>query len=385
MTAYAVDHEALAEAIGALSDLPIAERIEAINHLRLAIHAISPFNTEPVDCVQWIPAEKVVANDYNPNTVAPPEMRLLELSIQQDGYTQPIVGWQRDEDTYEVVDGFHRHRVGQESFEVAARIHGYLPVAIIKSDEEARSDRMASTIRHNRARGKHGVTAMSDIVVELKRRNWTDQKIATELGMDQDEILRLCQITGLADLFEDEQFSRAWDVQGSISEDDFVPLTDNVDEYEQEIFETRVANVSDETRIFHTHDTWECFHAGFYENTKPGVTRAQGEETYRAFLAHDLRFEESLAHVIKHWKNSCEHYLTNIAMNRIAWLGQAAACNATGLPASYRGGFNLLNEHQQNHANEIALKYLNRWLTANGRPEVTMEEAYSYDRQSDIY
>ena len=143
MSQTAIDHETLAEAIGSLADLPLHERVDAINHLRLAIHAISPFSDEPVDCVQWIPAAQVVANDYNPNTVAPPEMRLLELSIQQDGYTQPIVGWQRDEQTYEVVDGFHRHRVGQESIDVAARIHGYLPVAIIKSDEEARSDRMA--------------------------------------------------------------------------------------------------------------------------------------------------------------------------------------------------------------------------------------------------
>ena len=174
------------------------------------MHEISPFKDEPVDCVLWVEGEQVEANDYNPNAVAPPEMRLLELSISEDGYTQPIVAYGVN-DYYEVVDGFHRNRVGKECKEVKERIHGYLPVTIINHDREDKSDRIASTIRHNRARGKHQVTAMSDIILELSRRNWSDQKIAKELGMEPDEVLRLKQITGLAELFADNDFSEAWE------------------------------------------------------------------------------------------------------------------------------------------------------------------------------
>jgi ParB-like chromosome segregation protein Spo0J len=194
-----------------LRELPLAERITAINSLRKELAKYSPFLAEPVDCVQWIAADEVRANDYNPNTVAPPEMRLLEHSILEDGYTQPIVAW-RNGHGFEVVDGFHRNRVGRESKAVAQRVHGYLPLAIINADREDRSDRISATIRHNRARGKHRVEAMSDIVIELKRRNWSDEKIGRELGMDPDEILRLTQITGLAEMFADQEFSASWDL-----------------------------------------------------------------------------------------------------------------------------------------------------------------------------
>jgi ParB-like chromosome segregation protein Spo0J len=187
-------------------------RIDVINVLRLELHKYSPFHTEPVDCVQWIRSEDVQANDYNPNSVAPPEMQLLEHSVQEDGYTQPIVAWKR-EDHFEVVDGFHRTRVGKESKVVRARIKGYLPLTIINGEREDRGDRIAATIRHNRARGKHQIEAMSDIVVELKRRNWSDEKIGRELGMDPDEVLRLCQITGLAEMFANREFSEAWEAE----------------------------------------------------------------------------------------------------------------------------------------------------------------------------
>jgi ParB-like chromosome segregation protein Spo0J len=193
-----------------LATLELSERIEAINEIRLALHALSPFQSEPVDCVQWVPADAVGANDYNPNAVAPPEMKLLEHSITEDGYTQPIVSWQR-EGEYEVVDGFHRHRVGKECVLVRERVHGYLPLVVINAAREDKGDRMAATIRHNRARGKHKVDAMSDIVIELKRRRWSDEKIGKELGMDPDEVLRLCQVTGLAELFADRDFSQAWE------------------------------------------------------------------------------------------------------------------------------------------------------------------------------
>lgn len=160
----------------------------------------------PVSRVLWVPADLVQANDYNPNSVAPPEMRLLELSIEQDGYTQPIVTWLREDGVYEVVDGFHRHRVGKEKLKLS-----HLPVVVINTDRQEKSDRIASTIRHNRARGKHAVSAMSDIVQELARRNWSDAKIAKELGMDADEVLRLKQISGLAEMFANHEFSEAWE------------------------------------------------------------------------------------------------------------------------------------------------------------------------------
>lgn len=158
----------------------------------------------PVSKVQWVETEKVYANDYNPNSVAPPEMKLLKVSIESDGFTQPIVVWMT-EDGYEVVDGFHRHLVGKELG------LSHLPVVIINKDRADRSDRIAATIRHNRARGRHQVSAMSEIVQELVRRNWSDKKISRELGMEPDEVLRLKQISGLAEMFADESFSEAWE------------------------------------------------------------------------------------------------------------------------------------------------------------------------------
>ncbi len=198
------------EVYSAILDMPEAKQIEALNWVKMRLHEISPFKNEPVDCVLWVPADQVEANDYNPNSVAPPEMKLLQLSITEDGYTQPIVAYGKNE-YYEVVDGFHRNKIGKECKEVSDRVHGYLPIAIINHEREDKSDRIASTIRHNRARGKHQVTAMSDIILDLSRRNWSDQKISRELGMEPDEVLRLKQITGLAELFADSEFSEAWE------------------------------------------------------------------------------------------------------------------------------------------------------------------------------
>jgi ParB-like chromosome segregation protein Spo0J len=202
--------DALAGLINELQQLPEDKKIAALNAVKLKLHEISPFINEPVDCVLWVNADEVEANDYNPNKVAPPEMKLLQHSIREDGYTQPIVGfWEGDH--FEVVDGFHRNRVGKECTDIRQRLKGYLPVTVINDDRKDKSDRIAATIRHNRARGKHIVTAMSDIVVELKRRNWSDEKIGKELGMEPDEVLRLCQITGLAEMFSDKEFSMAWE------------------------------------------------------------------------------------------------------------------------------------------------------------------------------
>ena len=201
----------------ALKAAPLPEQVQELNKIRLALHSISPFRSEPVDCVVWVPSGDVHANDYNPNSVAPPEMKLLEVSILEDGYTQPIVSFAEEGGTREVVDGFHRNRIGKESLPVRQRVHGYLPVVTINESRTDKSDRIAATIRHNRARGKHKVDSMSEIVVELKRRNWSDDKIARELGMDPDEVLRLCQITGLAEMFQDQEFSASWEI-GDVEE-----------------------------------------------------------------------------------------------------------------------------------------------------------------------
>lgn len=200
----------IADLVEMITALDGADKVEALNRARLSLHAISPFRAHPVDLVLWVPADQVEANDYNPNTVAAPEMELLELSIASDGYTQPIVTWEEGE-RRETVDGFHRGLVGKTCETVRLRTGGYLPVTTVNSARTDRGDRVASTIRHNRARGKHAISAMSEIVRDLARRNWSDQKIAKELGMEPDEVLRLKQISGLAELFADREFSRAWE------------------------------------------------------------------------------------------------------------------------------------------------------------------------------
>lgn len=198
------------ELFAELDGMSESKKVDCINAIRekLAIH--SPFNHEPVDCVRWVKSELVEANDYNPNSVAPVEMQLLQTSIENDGYTQPIVSWQRG-DVFEVVDGFHRHKVGKECKDINERVHGYLPLVVINAGRHDKGDRMAATIRHNRARGKHRVDSMSSIVVELKKRKWSDARIAKELGMDPDEVLRLAQVSGLAEIFADQNFSEAWE------------------------------------------------------------------------------------------------------------------------------------------------------------------------------
>ena len=194
-------------------------RVDRLNRVRAAIALFSPFRDEPVDHVRWVPNGTVRANDYNPNSVAPPEMELLRLSILADGYTQPIVThW--DSDAWEVVDGFHRNRVGKECLDVQMRVANFLPIVQINHGRTDVSDRMAATIRHNRARGKHRVEGMADIVLALKRRNWSDDKIGRELGMDPDEVLRLAQTTGLAEAFKDRAFSLAWEAEIAIEEND---------------------------------------------------------------------------------------------------------------------------------------------------------------------
>lgn len=365
-----------------VANLELKDKVEAINAMREAIHEISPFKNEPVDYVKWVSNGAVKANDYNPNKVAPPEMKLLEVSIVNDGYTQPIVSWSLpEEDKIEVIDGFHRHRVGKESPVVGERVHGYLPVVDIRTEQSAKNDRMASTIRHNRARGKHQVDAMSSIVIELKNRNWKNSRVARELGMDEEEVLRLCQISGMEELFSDKDFSRAWESDDSETEWD--DLDDNLDE--SEIAVHRIPHQDRSDRIFHTYDKWECEKAGFYAQSVEGKTAAELQEEYRAFLSDPERFRKAAEKVIEEWVNSCEHYLTNFAMNRIAWVGQAAMCYETGVPSKFCAGYNLLTDEEKNAANEVALDVINDWLLMNGREPIGMDEATSGGRQVEIY
>lgn len=363
-----------------LQNLSLSEKVDLINDLREHIHQFSPFKSEPVDFVKWVLAENVTANDYNPNKVAPPEMELLEISIMNDGYTQPVVTFPNN-GKIEVVDGFHRTRVSKESKIVRERVKGYTPTVIIRKEQSDKNDRIASTIRHNRARGKHQVDAMSEIILELKNRNWKNERIARELGMDEEEILRLCQITGLQDIFKDDDFSKSWESSDSVSI--YEPLTDQLTDEEVEHY--RTVNTSDPERIFHTFEKWECHKAGFYGSKKEGMTAEQCEQEYALFLSDENRFKEALNGVINEWVNSCEHYLTNKAMNRIAWLGQAAMCYATGIPSKFCSGFNLLSPEQQDKANLIALDALNFWMKKYGRSELTIEEALSIGRQVNIY
>ena len=362
--------------------LDFDSKVSFINNIRLAIHLVSPFKNEPVDFVRWEKSQNVVANDYNPNKVAPPEMELLEISIMNDGYTQPIVAWPNAEKgKTEVIDGFHRNRVGKESKVVQKRINGYLPIVNIRSEQSSKNDRIASTIRHNRARGKHQVNAMSEIVIELKNRNWTNSRIAKQLGMDEEEVLRLCQISGLENLFSDRDFSKAW--VSEESNEEYIPISSNITD--DELLTIKAGNTNDPNRIFHTYDKWECHKAGFYKSSKDGWTHDQSKSEFIRIISDQELFSEILNKLIIEWKHSCEHYLTNKSMNRIAWLGQAAVCYHSGVPSCYSSAWFDIPKEVQDQANETALKYLNKWLLMNGRSENDFNEAASIGRQIELY
>jgi ParB-like chromosome segregation protein Spo0J len=167
----------------------------------------------PVLNVQLVPVDNVEANDYNPNRVAPPEMKLLKLSIKKDGLTMPVVAANKEKtEKYIVVDGFHRRTHAAEDKEIRESLHGYLPISKLNKDIDAR---ITSTMRHNMARGTHQVELSANLIVLLKKHNWTNARIGIELGMDADEVLRLKQITGLAEAFKDREFSKAWEVDNN--------------------------------------------------------------------------------------------------------------------------------------------------------------------------
>lgn len=372
--------EKLNQLISLFQSQSFDEQVDSINYIREKIHESSPFKNEPVDFVRWVKSDTVKANDYNPNKVAPPEMQLLEVSIMEDGYTQPIVTFHKENES-EVVDGFHRSRVGKESLIVNKRINGYLPIVGIKKEKQGKSERIASTIRHNRARGKHQVSAMSEIVIELKNRNWKNTRIARELGMDEDEILRLCQVSGLEHLFKDDDFTKAW-----VSSDenlDIYTLTDDVSEEEMNMF--RIPNEKDKTRIFHTYDKWENVEYNFYGTEHSKWSKLQCEHKYKELMTDLVEFKDTLLSVVNEWKNSCEHNLTNRSLNRIAWLGQAAMSYKYNIPCIYSSGFQLLSPEEQSNANIIALEILNSWLDENGLDKLSIDVAIQKDRQVELY
>jgi ParB-like chromosome segregation protein Spo0J len=195
----------------ALALLPDDERLAALNEVRASLHEVSPLKHHPVDFVRWVKADDVLPCDYgNPNVVAPPEMKLLEHSISTNGYTMPVVTHESGTGVI-TVDGHHRRRVCIDSPAVGESTRGYLPVTKIRAERADEPSRIAATIEHNRARGEHRVDQMSELVRMLYQAGWRDNKIEQELGMTADEVRRMKQITGLAELFASREYSAAWE------------------------------------------------------------------------------------------------------------------------------------------------------------------------------
>ena len=186
----------------------INKKVEIYNEISQKLYDFLGLN-HPVLNIQLVPVNKVKANDYNPNKVAPPEMKLLKLSIKKDGLTMPIVACNNKKE-FEVVDGFHRRTHVANDKEINESLYGYIPISILNKSIE---DRITSTVRHNIARGTHKVELSANLIVLLKKHNWTNARIGKELGMGADEVLRLKQITGLAELFKDKEFSSSWNIE----------------------------------------------------------------------------------------------------------------------------------------------------------------------------
>lgn len=193
---------------------PEADTIDLLNDLRRVIHSYSPLQEQPVDLVMWVPIEKVSPNNYNPNSVAGKEMSLLYVSVFHDGYTQPVVTvYDKGEDRYVIVDGFHRYFTAFSNPDILERNKGRVPVVVIDGDI---NDLMASTIRHNRARGAHSVDGMSAMVYSMLKNGWDDADICNEIGMEPEELLRLKHITGFSKLFANMEYTKAWKTKEQI-------------------------------------------------------------------------------------------------------------------------------------------------------------------------
>lgn len=191
------------------------DKIAFLNKLRKFIHEeISVLTSQPIDFVRWVPIDDVMPNDYNPNSVAKKEMGLLYKSIKHDGYTQPVVTiYDEERKKYIIVDGFHRYFTCKQNEDIRKRNNGMLPIVVIKKDI---NERMAATIRHNRARGEHSIKGMSNMVFNMLQNGWQDNEICNHLGMEADEILRLKHITGFSKLFKDVEYQKAWETKRQI-------------------------------------------------------------------------------------------------------------------------------------------------------------------------
>jgi hypothetical protein len=199
----------------AINSLPTNdEKVDFLNYVRAELHEVSPLKHHPVDFVRWEKSNNVEVNEYNPNAVAPPEMQLLYESILNDGYTMPIVAFKESEN-FKIVDGFHRRETERRNKDISNSTLGYIPLSTIRNTQADTSNRMASTIRHNRARGSHNIELMSQIVSELVEMGKGDAWICKHIGMSIDELLRLKQITGLASLFLNKDFSESWEAEAS--------------------------------------------------------------------------------------------------------------------------------------------------------------------------
>ena len=186
------------------------DKFAFVNSIREFISAeLSPNHEQPIDLVRWVPISMVEPNDYNPNSVAGKEMGLLYVSIREDGYTQPVVTiWDPEREKYIIVDGFHRYFTAKMKADILERNHGMLPIVVIQKDI---NDRMAATVRHNRARGEHSINGMSSMVFKMLENGWADEDICNHLGMEAEELLKLKHITGFSKLFEDVEYRKAWE------------------------------------------------------------------------------------------------------------------------------------------------------------------------------
>lgn len=200
-----MDKETITEQLEGSSTI---EKIELLESIREILHEESPLMEQPIDRVRWVNIELVEANNYNPNSVASKEMQLLYTSIKHDGYTQPIVTiYDEERKKFVIIDGFHRYYTAKSNKDILERNHGKLPIVVLKKDI---NERMAATVRHNRARGSHSIQGMSQMVFKMLDNGWEDSAICNHLGMEPEELLRLKHITGFSKLFEDVEYQQAW-------------------------------------------------------------------------------------------------------------------------------------------------------------------------------
>ena len=190
------------------------QKIVFFEEVKELIHNNSPLKEQPVNRIKWVDVNKVSPNDYNPNSVAKKEMGLLYTSIMHDGYTQPVVTiYDEVKDKYIIIDGFHRYFTCKTNKDILDRNKGRLPIVVLNKDI---NDRMASTVRHNRARGMHSVTGMSSMVFNMLENGWEDVDICNELGMSVEELVKLKHITGFSKLFEDKEYSKSWQTKNQL-------------------------------------------------------------------------------------------------------------------------------------------------------------------------